>query len=535
MIQTWSLESTDTPTAEPITQPFGNGFGHSGSTSKLGAIRSAAAAVVGPTSVGLSQAASVRQVREIPTSVIDRFMTSSPNRPADSARDSNVAGHTSPLFPNCSGNGSLRQASPSEMAKRVRKFTQCKSRRVCAACAARVRRRCKASLALLALLGLPGCAALDAHEIPSDVTVRMIVHPAGETLSVLVRVPLEAMQDMNFPTLGPGYLDIARADAELESAAQRWLADSLEIYADGTRLPRPRLVAVRASIPSNRAFDAFAAARAHILGPRLPDTTQLIWRQALLDVLFELPIASERSALAVSPRFERLGLDVTTVIRYEAPSGETRMFQIDGAPELIELDPRWHQAAWRFVVQGFEHILGGTDHLLFLLCLVLPFRREVRELVWIVSAFTVAHSLTLIGSAFGLAPDRLWFTPMIEVLIAASIFYMAVENVIAPNARMRRVIAFVFGLVHGFGFSFALRNTLQFAGDHVLMSLLSFNIGVELGQLLVLAALIPTLYLVFRYLVRERVGVVLVSVLVAHTAWHWLGERYAVLQQFESF
>ncbi len=354
-------------------------------------------------------------------------------------------------------------------------------------------------------------------------------------MSLAVRVPLEAMQDMSFPTLGPGYLDIARADAELASAARRWLADDLELYENGERLPRPQLVAARASIPSNRSFGDFETARAHILGPRLPATTQLIWRQALLDVIFEVPIGSAQSAFAVLPGFERLGLDVTTVVRYEAPSGVSRMFQIDGEPELVELDPRWYQAASRFVVQGFEHILSGPDHLLFLLCLVLPFRREFRELVWIVTAFTAAHSITLIGSAFGLAPDRLWFTPMIEVLIAASIFYMAVENVVSPNVRMRRVIAFAFGLIHGFGFSFALRNTLQFAGDHVLTSLLSFNIGVELGQLLVLAVLIPALYVAFRFIVPERVGIVVVSVIVGHTAWHWMAERYAVLQQFPNF
>ncbi|HMB74413.1 MAG TPA: HupE/UreJ family protein, partial [Gammaproteobacteria bacterium] len=213
----------------------------------------------------------------------------------------------------------------------------------------------------------------------------------------------------------------------------------------------------------------------------------------------------------------------------------TRMYRIDGEPELVTLDPRWHQAALRFVVQGFEHILDGTDHLLFLICLVLPFRRDWRALVWIVTSFTVAHSITLIGSAFGLASDRLWFTPMVEVLIAASIFYMAIENVVSPNVRMRRIIAFVFGLVHGFGFSFALRNTLQFAGDHLLLSLVSFNVGVELGQLLVLAALIPALYVVFRYGIRERIGVIVISAIVAHTAWHWMGERYAVLQQYPNF
>jgi hypothetical protein len=94
------------------------------------------------------------------------------------------------------------------------------------------------------------------------------------------------------------------------------------------------------------------------------------------------------------------------------------------------------------------------------------------------------------------------------------------------------VIAFAFGLVHGFGFSFALRNTLQFAGDHVLMSLLAFNVGVELGQLLVLVLLIPLLGVTLRYVVRERVGIIVVSVIVAHTAWHWMADRYAALSEF---
>ena len=75
------------------------------------------------------------------------------------------------------------------------------------------------------------------------------------------------------------------------------------------------------------------------------------------------------------------------------------------------------------------------------------------------------------------------------------------------------------------GFSFALRQTLQFAGSHLLTSLLSFNVGVELGQLLVLVLLIPALDLLFRYVVAERVGTVILSALVGHTAWHWMTER----------
>ena len=117
-------------------------------------------------------------------------------------------------------------------------------------------------------------------------------------------------------------------------------------------------------------------------------------------------------------------------------------------------------------------------------------------------------------------------------MIAASIVYMALENIVAPRLRRRWIIAFAFGLVHGFGFSFALRETLQFAGSHLLTSLLAFNLGVELGQLAVLAVLVPALDLLFRYGVAERVGTILLSAFVAHTGWHWMSERYSRWRQF---
>lgn len=370
------------------------------------------------------------------------------------------------------------------------------------------------------------------HEIPSDVTIRIIVRPAGNTLELLVRAPLEAMQDIGFPTTGPGFLDVAQSGQMLRDAAERWLQNDIVLFEDGQPLTVPALVAARASIPSDRSFMEHALARAHVLGAPIPDGVDLVWQQALLDALFEVPIASEDSAFSILPGLGRLGLAVTTVIRFETPGGVTRMYQVTGEPGIVVLDPRWHQAALRFVAQGFGHILDGADHLLFLFCLVLPFRRNLRALVVIVTAFTVAHSVTLIGSAYGLTPAVLWFTPLIETLIAASIFYMALENIVAPNVRMRWAVAFGFGLVHGFGFSFALRDTLQFAGDHVLTSLLSFNIGVELGQLFVLVLLIPALNLIFRFLPREQLAIVVVSVVVAHTAWHWMGERFTVLREY---
>ncbi len=373
-----------------------------------------------------------------------------------------------------------------------------------------------------------------AHEIPNDITIQAFVKPGGQRLRVLVRVPLRAMRDMEFPLRGPGYLDIGRADSELRNAAMLWIGNEMRLFEGDTDLGRPEIVAVRASIPSNRAFRSFEEALAHVTGPRLPDDTELYWEQALLDVLLEYPIASSQSDFSIDPGLERLALRVVTVLRFLPPGGAVRAYEYTGHPGTVRLDPRWHQAALRFVKLGFFHILDGIDHLLFLLCLVIPFRK-LGALVLIITAFTVAHSITLIASAFGLAPNALWFPPLVETLIAASIVYMALENVIGASLRRRWMITFAFGLVHGFGFSFALRETLQFGGSQVLTSLLSFNVGVELGQLFALVLLVPALEWLYRFALkeRERIGTIVLSALVAHTGWHWMTDRGSVLAQYQ--
>jgi hypothetical protein len=151
----------------------------------------------------------------------------------------------------------------------------------------------------------------------------------------------------------------------------------------------------------------------------------------------------------------------------------------------------------------------------------------------IVTAFTIAHSITLIASALGLAPDALWFPPLIETLIALSIVFMAFENILGSSLSHRWMIAFGFGLIHGFGFSFALSESLQFAGAHLLTSLLAFNIGVELGQLFVLALMVPVLRMLFGRWLPEVMGVVVLSAILAHTGWHWMLERGGGLLQYD--
>ena len=387
-------------------------------------------------------------------------------------------------------------------------------------------------VAILAALYLFFPCTVAAHDIPNDVIVQAFVKPQGDRLHLLVRVPLKAMRDINFPERGPGYLDLARVNDVLPGAATLWIADFIELYENNTRLAKPRIVATRISLPSDRAFTSYDDALAHVTGPPLSNDTNLYWDQTMLDVLFEYPIQSEQSRFSIHPALARLGLHVVTVLRFVPPGGEVRAFELPGDPGLVLLDPRWHQAALRFVDLGFFHILDGTDHLLFLFCLVIPFRR-LGALIPVVTAFTVAHSITLIASAYNLGPNFLWFPPLIETLIAISIVYMALENIVGGSSLRRRwMMAFCFGLVHGFGFSFVLRQSLQFAGSHLLTSLLSFNVGVELGQLLVLILLIPALQLLFRYAVAERMGAIILSALVAHTGWHWMLDRGHVLAQF---
>src|SRR4029077_20018533 len=108
--------------------------------------------------------------------------------------------------------------------------------------------------------------------------------------------------------------------------------------------------------------------------------------------------------------------------------GAVRSFEFSGDPGFVRLDPSAVQTAWHFARLGFVHLLDGSGYVLFLGCLVVPFRR-FRSLAAVVTAFTVAHSITLIASAYNLAPDALWFPPLIETLIATSIVYMALENI----------------------------------------------------------------------------------------------------------
>lgn len=383
-------------------------------------------------------------------------------------------------------------------------------------------------LLLIGFLALPLPPAL-AHEIPTDVRIKLYLKSESDGLMVYARVPLESMRDMSFAERGPGYLDMVRARDQLPGAVSLWLSGDLSFDVAGRRLGPPTLVDVRLALPSNSAFASFADAVGSFSEPRLADDTELYWEQALLDVALKYPGVVD-DELFITPGLARLGLRTFTEVGYLADDDELRSFVFVGDPGRVSLAPGGGSVFVTFLLEGFHHVLDGIDHLLFLAALILPIRR-LRPLVVIVTAFTVAHSLTLAASVFDLVPSALWFVPMVEMLVAASIVFMALENIVLPGLERRWLIAYGFGLIHGFAFSFALSSTLQLAGDHLGISLLAFNLGIEAAQLLVLVAALVVLRLVLARL-PEKPTLIVLSALIAHSGWHWLTDRFAVLQQY---
>ena len=372
-----------------------------------------------------------------------------------------------------------------------------------------------------------------AHEVPQRVAVIAFVKPEGQRLRVVVRVPLESMRDIQFAIRADGTLDLTKLGTLLPEAAELWVASYVDFYENGVKTGAGRPTATQLSLPSDRSFTTFDAAVAHLHDAPLPVETQLQWQRAMLDMEIEYPIVNENAKFAMRSGLAHLGVKTTTVLHFLAPGKAERAFEYDGNPGLVQLDPRWYQTAGRFVALGFEHILDGYDHLLFIFCLVIPVRKW-RTLAAIVTSFTAAHSITLVASAYGFAPSGDWFPRLVESLIAISIVYMALENILGRPERLnqRWMLAFGFGLIHGFGFSFALRESLQFAGSHLITSLAAFNIGVELGQLFVLALTIPVLMFVIRRSANERAVVIVASAVVAHAGWHWMTDRLAVLREY---
>lgn len=190
------------------------------------------------------------------------------------------------------------------------------------------------------------------------------------------------------------------------------------------------------------------------------------------------------------------GLEATntdTLVRYELEPGRTQVYLLTANETAftVPADPSALGIMTSYVTLGVTHILEGVDHLLFVFALLLLVRGR-RRLVWAITAFTVAHSISLGAATLG------WLhvpSPPVEAVIALSIVFLAYELTIAPQKRdpitqrFPWVVSFAFGLIHGLGFAGALREIGLPEAD-ISLALFAFNIGVEIGQLLFIAAIL---------------------------------------------
>jgi len=383
-------------------------------------------------------------------------------------------------------------------------------------------------MAVLPLMLAVVCSSVAAHDLPMNSIMNAFVKVEPRQIDLVVRVPLDLLRGVPFPAKGSQY-DVAASGSAAELALVL-LEDGFVLQENGVRRT-PSASRGRLSPPSDRSFESYESAAD--LTARPPDAaTPIFYDKGFFDVRFTYPISSPKSVFKIQTQVAAdLGRGAMLTVRYIPIDDSSRALIINSGADPAALNPAWYHAASGFILLGIDHILTGIDHLLFLFCLVIPFRR-LRGLIPVITAFTLAHSITLFASAFHLAPQGAWFPPFVEMAIAASIVYTAIENIVGANLRRRWLVAAMFGLVHGFGFSNALGQSLQFAGSHLLLSLFSFNIGIEIGQLAVLAIMLPGLAL-FRRLVLERTGIIILSGVVALIGSYWIVERWQVLKQTE--
>jgi hydrogenase/urease accessory protein HupE len=370
------------------------------------------------------------------------------------------------------------------------------------------------------------CAAVcgqivQAHEFKLDAVINAFVKIEPGEAQLVIRAPLYLFKQVKFP--------VADAKIDVDNSALAVERALVAIQKDITLFENDRPLAAshamgRLSLPSDRSFESYEEAARHVAEPLERDTSIYI-DQGYVDARITYPISSPGSEFAVrTTAGPELGDVLKLALRYMPLGEDGRAMVMTSRSGTVALNPTWARAASGFTRLGIAHILTGYDHLLFLLCLVVPLRGW-RQILSVITVFTVAHSFTLLGSAFNLAPSGAWFPPFVETAIAASIVYMALENIMGVNLERRVLITGLFGLVHGFGFSYGLQENFQFAGTHLLVSLFAFNVGIELGQILVLAVLLPVLALVRRYVLPGRIGMIILSAIVADTGWHWMIDR----------
>lgn len=348
-------------------------------------------------------------------------------------------------------------------------------------------------LAACLVAGLLAAVPCPAHE-QSIGYATVTVTPDRVAAEIAFR-PSAAIRGLGLDRNGDGRID----DGEIRAAAPAallWLSEHVALSADYSALQLQPVDAGRSRDESGRDLIAF----------RLAAPLEKLPAELAVQIDLSSRLGAEHLNLVKVSAGGRVQQAVL------APDEPATRFPVGGRMALSA-------QIGTFIWLGVEHIFLGYDHIMFLLALVL-LGSSLRNLVKIVTAFTVAHSLTLILAALGLVqlPPRL-----IEAGIALSIAYVAIENFWLRDAGHRWILTFFFGLVHGFGFANVLRD-LGLPSRGLVASLLSFNIGVELGQICIVLVAFPLTLWLQRRSFHHRVVLVCSGIIFLFGAG-WFVER----------
>ncbi|WP_265519591.1 HupE/UreJ family protein [Nitratireductor luteus] len=401
-------------------------------------------------------------------------------------------------------------------------------------------------LILTVLLAHAGLAR--AHFAQGTKVRTILIVPHGETLTAYVRAPLPLVfsdlvtsaqassQPLDTPFLyfeetgtGGRYRVSMGAVAANESAFRERLERALSWSQNGKEITA-RLVAMRvhARMPAG-SFDSREAAEAAIAGAS--SGLDPVFGEAYVDFAVSLSPPDAAGSVAVRSAYPPLpvpeGVTIDNHIidaRGDTPVSYTRPGQLE-QPAVI--DTSLWRTVGEFAWQGVLHIVEGLDHVFLVICLALGIGARGR-LLWIVTAFTLGHSVTLIATFLGAVPSWAWFISAVEAGIAATVLYAAVAALLG---RMDSILLIAgVGLLHGLGFSFVLGDILGRDAPNLVPALAAFNVGIEIGQLMIIAATLLAVAVITRLsapLTPVLRAATLIGIAVV-SAW-WVVERSATL------
>jgi hypothetical protein len=366
------------------------------------------------------------------------------------------------------------------------------------------------------------------HDLPQDTVMHAFFRVQGNEAHLLVRVPLDLLHGISWPTNHGDYA-ISDSHAAINQAIDA-LGHAIMIWQDGERLA-PTISSGQLAALGDPSFANPEAAAAHIAQPAEAGL-KIAVDLGYLDAHIIYRIRPVPAVFSIRSRVAEDLQDLSKFVVQFVPDGNNAggTMTISAQSGRTALNPSAAQAARGFALVGMQNLLANADCLLFILCLMIPSRRT-RDLAALYAAFVLASLISLAGAAFGLAPDSRWFGALAASASAVMIFLLALGNIFGANLQRRRLWTGLFGLMLGFEFAKLLTERLQFAGAHAQVALWFYALGIDLGALLVFAPAFVGLALILRGARAGRIGIIVLSAIVAHASWHWMIDRVVVLWQ----